>query len=133
MAFYCGIDLSARESSICVINDEQLIVFEQKIINQFDRIEHSLRPYKEELRIVVESTFNWYWLVDGLQAAGYDVCLAYTLGLQMITGAKVKTDRRDGYALVCCLSRNWSLRAFAVVYNSTGGDYAEKRSIQLQR
>jgi transposase len=51
------------------------------------------------LQIVVESTFNWYWLVDGLQAAGYNVVLAHTLGLHMITAAKVKTDRRDAFAL----------------------------------
>jgi transposase len=112
MAFYCGIDLSARESSLCVIDDNQTIVFEQKMVNQLDRIEHSLRPYKEELRIVVESTFNWYWLVDGLQAAGYDVCLAHTLGLQMITGAKVKTDRRDAYALARLLRAGMIPAAF---------------------
>ena len=50
------------------------------------------------MEIVVESTFNWYWLVDGLQEAGYKVRLAHTLGLYMITGAKVKTDKRDALA-----------------------------------
>src|SRR5207253_2924758 len=50
-------------------------------------------------KIVVESTFNWYWLIDGLQAAGFEVVLAHTLGLYLITGAKVKTDRRDAYSL----------------------------------
>ena len=48
---------------------------------------------------MVESTFNWYWLIDGLQAEGYEVVLAHTLGLYLITGAKVKTDRRDAYSL----------------------------------
>ena len=42
---------------------------------------------------------RWYWIVDGLQEAGYDVHLAHTLGLYMITGAKVKTDRRDAFKL----------------------------------
>ena len=58
-----------------------------------------LEPYKANLKIVVESTFNWYWLVDGLQAKGFEVVLAHTLGLYLITGAKVKTDRRDAYSL----------------------------------
>ena len=44
-------------------------------------------------------TFNWYWLVDGLIAVGFDVTLAHTLGLAMITHAKVKTDRRDAFTL----------------------------------
>jgi transposase len=112
MAFYCGIDLSARESSLCVIDDNQSIVFEQKLSNQIERIEHSLRRFKTDLRIVVESTFNWYWLVDGLQSAGYDVCLAHTLGLQMITGAKVKTDRRDAYALARLLRAGMIPKAY---------------------
>lgn len=51
------------------------------------------------LQIVVESTFNWYWLVDGLQNLGFDLCLAHTLGLSLITQAKVKTDRRDAFTL----------------------------------
>jgi transposase len=38
-------------------------------------------------------------LVDGLKAAGFEVVLAHTLGLYLITGAKVKTDRRDAYSL----------------------------------
>src|SRR5438552_16870046 len=58
-----------------------------------------MEPYRGDLKIVVESTFNWYWLIDGLQAAGFGVVLAHTLGLYLITGAKVKTDRRDAYEL----------------------------------
>jgi hypothetical protein len=36
----------------------------------------ALVPYRGQLEAVaVESTFNWYWLVDGLQAAGLPVRL----------------------------------------------------------
>src|SRR3989449_4056988 len=95
MKFYCGIDLSARDCHVCVI-DEQLKVM---VRNELPKIVQLLEPSKANLKIVVESTFNWYWLIDGLQAAGFDVVLAHTLGLYLITGAKVKTDRRDAYAL----------------------------------
>ncbi len=54
--------------------------------------------------MVVESTLNWYWLVDGLEEAGFEVKLAHTLGLFMITGAKVKTDRRDAFTLARLLN-----------------------------
>jgi transposase len=63
------------------------------------RIVDLLVAFKPNLQIVVESTFNWYWLVDGLQQAGFNVCLAHTLGLSLITSAKVKTDRRDAFTL----------------------------------
>ena len=99
MSFYCGIDLSARESQICVINKRVKKVLEVKTPNKLEQIKQLLAPYKADLQIVVESTFNWYWLVDGLQAAGFKVVLAHTLGLHMITAAKVKTDRRDAFAL----------------------------------
>jgi len=99
MSFYCGIDLGARESQICVIDKRVKKVLEEKVPNKLEHIKQLLTPYRAELEIVVESTFNWYWLVDGLQAAGFKVVLAHTLGLHMITAAKVKTDRRDAFAL----------------------------------
>ncbi|NIO05000.1 MAG: hypothetical protein GTN74_10405 [Proteobacteria bacterium] len=49
--------------------------------------------------MVVESTPNWYSLVDGLGEAEFEVKLAHTMGLFMIIGAKVKTDRRDAFSL----------------------------------
>lgn len=99
MRFYCGLDLSARTSQVCVVDEDLKVCVQEKVRNDLERILDLLEPYKEALKSVVESTFNWYWLVDGLQEAGYDVCLAHTLGLWMITGAKVKTDRRDAFAL----------------------------------
>jgi transposase len=99
MKFYCGLDLSARDCYVCVIDDNLSILVREKVKNELPRIIALIEPFRENLQIVVESTFNWYWLVDGLQERGFDVCLAHTLGLYMITGAKVKTDRRDAFAL----------------------------------
>lgn len=99
MKFYCGIDLSARDCHVCVIDEQLNVMVQQKLRNELPRICKVLEPYKCDLKIVVESTFNWYWLIDGLQAAGFNVVLAHTLGLYLITGAKVKTDRRDAFSL----------------------------------
>jgi len=83
--FYSGIDLSARDSHICVLDENLSIHLQQKSANELPRISHLLEPFKPNLQIVVESTFNWYWLVDGLCDLGFDVCLAHTLGLSLIT------------------------------------------------
>src|SRR6185295_3840738 len=99
MMFYCGIDLSARDSCLCIIDESLTIVLRQKVRNELSRIINLLEPFKPNIQIVVESTFNWYWLVDGLQAAGFEVCLAHSLGLAMITAAKIKTDARDAFTL----------------------------------
>jgi transposase len=45
--------------------------------------------------VVVESTFNWYWLVDGLQAAGFKVHLANTTAIKKYEGLKHSGDEAD--------------------------------------
>lgn len=112
MPFYCGMDLSARDCQVCVIDENLALLVQQKVRNELSRILRLIEPFKEHLQIVVESTFNWYWLVDGLQEAGYNVCLAHTLGLYMITGAKVKTDRRDALALAKLLKAGMIPKAY---------------------
>ncbi|MQS69504.1 IS110 family transposase, partial [Escherichia coli] len=49
--------------------------------------------------IVVESTFNWYWIVDGLMEAGYQVHLANTSAMQQYEGLKYIDDTRDSFWL----------------------------------
>ena len=97
--YYCGIDLHTRISQLCVIDEQANKVKEAKVQNNLMRILEFLSPFGQDVKIGIESTINWYWLVDGLQDAGYDVRLGHTLGLYMITGAKVKTDRRDAFKL----------------------------------
>lgn len=97
--FYCGIDLHAKSSQLCVIDERGGKIGEAKLKNDLFLILKFLEPYGKNTHIVIESTINWYWIVDGLKGAGYKVKLAHTLGLYMITGAKVKTDRRDAFKL----------------------------------
>lgn len=99
MTFYCGIDLAAKQSQLCVIDDECSVQFNKKLPNHARAILDLLEPFKPDLRSVVEATFNWYWIVDALQDANIDVILAHSLKLHMISKAKVKTDRRDAELL----------------------------------
>jgi len=45
--------------------------------------------------LVVESTYNWYWLVDGLMAAAYRVHLANPAAIQQYSGLKYMDDDSD--------------------------------------
>jgi transposase len=110
--FYCGIDLSARESHLCVVDENLSIHLQMKAANEMTLIADLLEPFNPDLLIVLESTFNWYWLVDGLADRGFQVCLAHTLGLPMITHAKVKTDRRDAFTLAKLLRAGVIPRAY---------------------
>jgi transposase len=50
--------------------------------------------------VAVEATYGWYWAVDVLRAAGFEVHLAHPLGLKALRKRKrVKTDPRDAYEL----------------------------------
>ncbi len=77
MGYYVGIDLHSNNNYIGIIDQENRRVFKKKSINDLSEITKTLYPYKREIQgIVVESTFNWYWIVDGLMEAGYRVHLA---------------------------------------------------------
>ncbi len=90
MQFYCGIDLGARKTHVCLINEDDHKLLDMKMDNDFESIEAALRPYRSFLEVVAESTINWEWLVYGLQKYDYEVKLAHTLGLKAITWSKKK-------------------------------------------
>ena len=74
---YSGIDLHSNNSVVTVTDEEDRVVAEKRLPNDLAKILGLLEPWREEIvGVVVESTFNWYWLVDGLQAAGFQVHLA---------------------------------------------------------
>jgi transposase len=76
-----GIDLHSNNSVVSVIDETHRVVAEKRLPNNLERIQAFLAPWRAELAgVVVESTYNWYWLVDGLQAAGFVVHLARTSG-----------------------------------------------------
>jgi transposase len=59
-----------------------------------------LRTYQAELAgCVVESTYNWYWLVDGLMDAGFQVHLAHTGAMPQYAGLKYSNDFSDARQL----------------------------------
>ena len=50
--------------------------------------------------VAIEATYGWYWAVDALLAARFEVHLAHPLGLKALRKRKrVKTDPRDAYEL----------------------------------
>ena len=73
---YSGIDLHANNSVVSVLDEEDRVVAEKRLPNDLTKILEFLAPWQSELAgVVVESTFNWYWFVDGLRPQGRDVRL----------------------------------------------------------
>lgn len=96
MALYCGIDLHSTNSWIVVLEGSQKVLLDVRVHNDLSEILAELEPFKERLKgIAVESTFNWYWLADGLMEAGYRVHLTNTCAARQYVGLKHTDDRHD--------------------------------------
>lgn len=96
MALYGGIDLHANHSVIVVIDDQDHMVDQKRFPHQLESILARLAPYQVELNgLVVASTSNGYWLVDGLMEAGYQVHVANTAAIQQYEGIKHRHDFSD--------------------------------------
>jgi len=93
---FCGIDLHSNNSVVVVTDETDKVLVSRRCPNDLQKILALLAPYRDELTgIVVESTYNWYWLVDGLMAAGYNVKLANTVAMKRYDGLKHSDDETD--------------------------------------
>src|ERR687885_207729 len=96
MPLYGGIYLHANKSVVVLLNDQDQGIYEKRVPNHLPAILESLRLHPGEIAGgVVESTYNWYWLVDGLMEAGYRVHLANPAAIQQYSGLKYTDDHSD--------------------------------------
>jgi transposase len=102
MELYAGLDLHSRNTYIGIMDDTLNRVFKKRVANDLDQILHILKPFKKRLKgFVVESTYNWYWLVDGLMDAGYGTAhLANPSAIKQYEGLKYSDDQHDAFFLV---------------------------------
>ena len=107
MELYTGIDLHSTNSYLAIIDETGKRVFKENSPNDMASILRSLEPYRNGITgIVVESTYNWYWLVDGLMAVGYAVHLANPTAIQKYSGLKYADDKHDAFWLAEMLRLN---------------------------
>ncbi len=96
MRLYCGIDLHSNNVFLVIRDQDGRPVFRRRLATDLGLILSALEPFRAELAgIAVESTFNWYWLVDGLMASGYQVHLANPTAMQPYSGLKHADDGSD--------------------------------------
>jgi transposase len=96
MPLYGGIDLHAHNSVVVLLDEQDQMISQQRLSNHLPTILERLAPYHADLKgVVVESTYNWYWLVDGLMEADYRVHLANPAAMQQSSGLKYTDDYSD--------------------------------------
>ena len=96
MKLYCGIDLHSNNSVLTILDEKDQIVYQRRLKNDLERILTVMDLYGGAIEgIAIESTFNWYWLVDGLMEAGYRVHLVNTAAVKQYEGLKYGDDHSD--------------------------------------
>lgn len=95
-ALYGGLDLHG-DNVFCTLMDEaRKVIFERRFPNDLATIRETLEPYRNRIRsLAVESTYNWYWLVDGLKEFKFPVKLANPARMQENIGLKAANDKTD--------------------------------------
>src|SRR5450830_758471 len=93
---FCGIDLHSNNCFVVVSDDADKVLYSKRLRNNLAEISTAHSPYRADLfGVVVESTYNWYWLVDGLVETGYSVHLANTTAIKQYDGLKHRGDESD--------------------------------------
>jgi len=96
MQLYAGIELQANNSVVVVLDEADRILYQKRLHNELGALLQALAPYPDPRQgIVVASTYNWYWVVDGLMAAGYRVHLANTTAIEQYKGLKHTDAQSD--------------------------------------
>lgn len=101
MELHCGVDLHGDNGYYGIMDTTGKRVFKGRLPNKLEKVLKVLEPYQAELTggVSVESTFNWYWLVDGLSEHGYKVQLANPAGIKQYNGLKNTDDQTDAFFL----------------------------------
>lgn len=96
MRLYAASDLHSNNNLLVILDEQDHTVYERRLKNDLQLVLSELEPYREQLvAIAIESTYNWYWLVDGLMEAGYTVKLVNTAKVRVYDGMKYTSDEHD--------------------------------------
>ena len=98
MVYFVGLDVSVKETSVCVVDDSGKVISEQKVLTEPDNIITLLTSIGETYaRIGIEAGPLSQWLVNALIAADLPVICVETRHMKaLLTAQQInKTDRND--------------------------------------
>ena len=121
MKLYGAIDLHSNNNVTVLIDEQDQVVYQKRLANDLSLIGEQLSPYASSLEgIVVESTYNWYWLVDGLMGKGHRVHLANTAAIQQHNGLEYTDDDSDAWWLAHMLRLGSVASGLLSIRNKSG-------------
>ena len=102
---YCGVDLHSNNAMYVITDERDQQLLRKRLPNELPVVLETLASFRRRLKVVaVESTYNWYWLVDGLMENEYPVVLAHPSEMEQYDGIKEADDLTDA-AFIARLAR----------------------------
>ncbi len=98
MTYFVGLDVSVKETAVCIVDDAGKVVCERKVPTEPDDIVRLLASIGEDYgRVGIEAGPLSQWLVNGLTAAGLPVVCVETRHMMALLKAQQinKSDRND--------------------------------------
>jgi transposase len=100
MQTYAAVDLHSNNGVLTIIDETDRVLKQRRLPNKVELFVAELEPYRTTLQgVAIESTFNWYWLVDGLRAKNFPTMLVNTSAIQQYEGLKRSDDQYDAWWL----------------------------------
>ncbi len=109
MEYFCGIDVSLEQSSLCVVDGQGRIVREAKVLSERDALMAWFQGLDLPLsRIGLEAGPLSQWLHAGLAEAGFAVELIETRHVRdAFKAMPIKTDRNDARGIAQLMRLGW--------------------------
>jgi transposase len=105
MKHYIGLDVSMKETSICVVDEIGKIVYEGNEISDPERLARQIQALNLDIeKAAIESGSISHWLVSQMQALGIPVVCVDARHMSTILSVNInKTDRNDARGIANAL------------------------------
>lgn len=93
---YAGADLHGNNVFLSLCDMDGNNVFRRRVKANLGAVNEALDPFWDRIVVLgVESTFNWYWFVDGLKEQGRNIKLGNPAKMEQYKGIKITNDLTD--------------------------------------
>ena len=112
MAYYVGLDVSVKETSICILDDKGCVVARTDVSTDPDLIARFISKHAPDVeRVVHESGILAIWLTRELEKRGLPIiCIDARLAHKALSGRINKSDQGPSRRCFASPARQWMLK-----------------------
>jgi transposase len=108
MKHYIGCDAHKKYSVFAGVMEDGEVMPAKRVEHDRKAFRSFLQTLPSASQIAIETTGNWYWLIDEMEKAGHTPSLVHAAKAKLMMGQINKTDKLDAWGLAI-LARNGTL------------------------